>query len=181
MKFLGIVLALLVAAVAVFAIVAALQPAEFRIERSVTIAAPPAVVFARVNDLHGFQEFSPWAKRDPAARNTFDGPPAGEGASFAWAGNAEVGEGRMTIVESQPDERIRIRLEFLKPFASTASTEFAFRPEGNGTVVTWSMTGQNDFTGKAIGLIMNMDEMIGRDFEAGLASLKSLTESARSG
>jgi len=178
MKALGFALALVVAAIAAFAVVAALQPAEFRIERSVAIAAPAEVVFAQVNDLHEFQEFSPWAKRDPAAKNTFEGPQAGTGASFAWAGNADIGEGRMTITESHPSDLIRIRLDFRKPFASTANTDFVFKSDGDGTVVTWSMDGRSDFAGKAMGLLMSMDKLIGGDFEAGLARLKSLSESA---
>jgi len=175
-----ILVALAVAVVGI-AVVVALQPTEFRVVRSASIAAPPAVVFGYVNDLHKWQEFSPWAKRDPAAKNTFEGPPAGAGAIFSWAGNAEVGEGRMTITESRPDERVRMRLDFFKPIAATNAVEFTFEPEGEQTVVTWSMSGENGFVGKAIGLLMNMDEMVGGDFEKGLADLKSLSEAAAKG
>ena len=112
-------LAVLAALVAGFCAVAALQPSELYIERSALISAPPAVVFAHVNDLHEWQEFSPWAKRDPAAKIAFEGPAAGTGASFTWDGNAEVGAGRMTIVESRPNELVRFRLDFLEPFEGT--------------------------------------------------------------
>jgi len=160
----------------VFAIVAALQPARFRIVRSTAISAPPAVVFGWVNDLHAWQEVSPWAKLDPAVKNTFAGPPAGLGAVFSWSGNAKVGEGRMTITESRPNELVRFRLEFLKPFKATNTAEFAFQTEGGQTVVSWSMSGERNFIFKAVGLFMNMDKMVGGDFEKGLASLKALAE-----
>jgi uncharacterized protein YndB with AHSA1/START domain len=178
LKTVAIGFALLVALVAGFCIYAAMQPAEFSVERSTSISAPPAVVFAQVNDLHEFQEFSPWAKRDPAAKNTFEGPAAGVGSVFAWEGNAEVGKGRMTIVESVPNERIRIRLDFLEPFAATNTSDFTFTPQGDQTRVVWSLHGHNDFTGKVVGLLMDMDAMIGGDFEKGLADLKSLAETS---
>ena len=170
-----IVLALIVVA---FVVVAALQPTEYRVVRSANIAAPPAVVFARVNDLHQFQEWSPWAKLDPAAKTTFEGPPAGAGAVFNWAGNHEVGAGRMTITESHPHDLIRFRLDFLKPFAGTANAEWTFKPEGTQTAVTWSMSGRKNFVSKAISVFMSMDKMIGGQFEKGLADLKALSEAA---
>jgi len=175
--FLKILLALAVV-IAGFAIVAALQPAAFRVTRSVTIAAPAAVIFGQVNDLHQWQEFSPWAKLDPAVKNTFAGPPAGVGAVFSWAGNNKVGEGRMTITESRPAELIQLKLEFIKPMAGTSVAEFTFKPDGTQTVVTWSMSGENNFLAKAMCLVVSMDKMVGGDFEKGLASLKTLTEAA---
>lgn len=164
--------------VVVFVVVAALQPPDFRVVRSATIAAPPAVVFAQVNDLHKFQAWSPWAKLDPAAKTSFEGPPAGTGAVFTWAGNHEVGEGRMTITESRPNELITFKLDFVKPFAGTSTAEWTFKPEGNQTAVTWSMSGKKNFISKAISLFMNMDQMIGGQFEKGLADLKALSEAA---
>lgn len=160
----------------VFLIVVATQPSEFRVVRSATIATTPPAVFAQVNDLHKWEAWSPWAKRDPAMKQTYEGAPAGPGAISAWAGNSEVGEGRMTITDSQPSELIRIKLEFFKPFAATNTAEFTFRPEGDRTVVTWSMSGQKNFVAKAIHLFMDMDKMIGKDFEAGLANMKAVTE-----
>jgi hypothetical protein len=111
-------------------------------------------------------------------QRTYAGPPAGTGAIYAWAGNGEVGEGRMTLTESRPNELIRIKLEFLKPFPSTSAAEFAFKPEGNRTAVTWSMVGENTFVAKAIGLFMSMDAMIGGYFEQGLAQMKSVAETS---
>lgn len=169
----AIALAVLVLA---FVIVVALQPAEFRVERSATVSAPPPVVFEHVNDLHHWTAWSPWEQRDPGMRRSYGGAPAGAGATYAWAGNEEVGEGRMTITESRPSERIELRLEFLEPFPASNDVAFRFEPQGEGTVVTWSMTGQNGFMGKAIDLFMNMDAMVGGDFEKGLAALGSVAE-----
>jgi uncharacterized protein YndB with AHSA1/START domain len=164
--------------VAVFVGVVAIQPSEFRIARTATISAPAAVVFAQVNDFHKWEAWSPWEKLDPTMKKTFEGAAAGSGAIYSWAGNSEVGEGRMAITESRPNELIGIKLEFLKPFAATNTTEFAFKPEGDQTAVTWSMFGKNNFMSKAFGLFMNMDKMIGADFETGLAQLKMVAEAA---
>lgn len=155
-----------------------LQPGEFRVERSALIAAPPPAVFEQVNDLRRWEAWSPWHKRDPNMKLTYAGPAAGEGARYAWLGNREVGEGRLTIVESRPPERIGILLEFMKPFKATNDTLFTFRTEGEGTRVTWAMSGKNNFVGKAIGLVMNMDKMIGGDFEAGLGAMALEAERA---
>jgi hypothetical protein len=144
--------------------------------RSINISAPPATVFAQVNDFHNWEAWSPWAKLDPAAKATFEGPSAGEAAIFRWVGNEEVGEGSMMITESRPSDLVRIKLEFLKPFAAINTAEFTFKPEGNRTVVTWSMFGTNNFIAKAFCLFINMDEMVGGQFEKGLASMKSVTE-----
>ena len=164
--------------VAVFATVVAFQPADFRIARSATFSASPATVFEQVNDLHKWQAWSPWAKLDPAAKNEFQGPPAGTGAVFSWAGNWQVGEGTMTITESRPGELVRFQLDFRKPMAGTNTAEFTFKPEGDKTVVTWSMSGHNDFKSKAASLIMNCDKMVGGQFESGLADLKKIVEAA---
>ncbi len=107
---------------------------------------------------------------------TFSGPPSGVGASYTWVGNKDVGEGRLGIIESQPSDLIRIKLEFLKPFAATNTAEFTFKPEGNATVVTWSMFGNKNFMSKVMGLVMNMDKMIGGQFEKGLADMKATAE-----
>lgn len=162
--------------IAGFLAVVALQPSEFLVTRSAVIAAPAAAVFGHVNELRRWKDWSPWAKKDPAAKETFEGPAAGSGAVFRWAGNSEVGEGSMTIVESRAAELIRIRLDFLKPFENSADVAFGFKPEGKGTHVTWTMSGRSDFLGKAVCLFMNMDKMVGGDFEKGLASLKAVAE-----
>jgi len=161
-----------------FLIVVALQPGDFRVARSVTIAAPPEVVFAQVNDLKKWETWSPWVKMDPAMKQTYEGPPSGTGATSRWAGNNQVGEGRMTITESRPNELIRFSLEFFKPMSGTSTAEFNFVPGGNQTTVTWSMTGRNNFIAKAFCLFMNMDKMVGGQFEKGLAQLKANAEAA---
>src|SRR5919109_5619702 len=120
---------LLVAVVVVlvaFAAFVATRPAAYRVSRSTTIAAPPALVYTQVADFHRWDAWSPWAKLDPAMKTTYAGPVAAPGSAYAWAGNGKVGEGRMTIVDATPGERIAIRLEFIKPFEATSSTEFSF-------------------------------------------------------
>jgi Polyketide cyclase / dehydrase and lipid transport len=164
--------------VVVLVAVIAIQPSEFHIARATTIAAPAPIVFAQVNDFHKWDAWNPWGKLDPAATQTYGGAPAGTGAIYAWSGNSEVGEGRMTIVESRPSDLIRIRLEFLKPIAGTSTAEFTFKPEGDQTAVTWAMAGRNTFLAKAVSLVMNMDRMIGGQFEKGLADMKAVAEAA---
>ncbi|MDB6108491.1 MAG: hypothetical protein JWR69_241 [Pedosphaera sp.] len=167
------ILIALVAIVAVFVVVVAVQPSEYRVTRTATISAPAAAVFAQVDDFHKWEAWSPWAKIDPAMKQTYEGAPAGTGAIYTWAGNNDVGAGRMTLTENHPNELIRIKLEFLKPFASICDTEFTFKPDGNQTAVTWTMGGKNNFMAKGIHLFMNMDKMIGGQFEKGLADLSS--------
>jgi hypothetical protein len=169
----------LAAIVVVFLIVVAMQPTNFRITRSAFMSAPAADVYAQVNDFHNWNAWSPWAKIDPTMKQTYEGSSAGTGAIYTWLGNKNVGEGRMTLLESRPNELIRIKLEFIKPFAATHTAEFAFKSEGSQTVVTWGMFGKNAFMMKAFGLFMNMDKMIGRDFEKGLASMKSVVEAKK--
>lgn len=166
-----ILLALLVGAVA-------MQPKEFRLERSRQIAAPPEAVFAQVNDFHNWQKWSPWAKLDPDAKNTYSGPDAGEGARFAWDGNDDVGAGQMTIVESRPNELVQLKLEFTRPMENVCDTIFTFTPSEEGTLVTWSMAGSNSFLGKAVHLLIDMDKMVGAQFEEGLTNLQQIVELA---
>ncbi len=173
---LPIILITLAVLVVGFLIVVALQPADFRIERTARLSAPPQVVFAQINDFHNWDAWSPWAKLDPAVKNTFEGPSSGQDAIFSWSGNSEVGEGRMTIIESRPNDLIRIKLEFMRPFAATNEAEFHLKPDGDKTAVTWSMTGRHNFLMKGFGLFMNMDKMLGGYFEKGLASLRAVTE-----
>jgi hypothetical protein len=164
--------------VIVFVVVVAMQPSEFRVARSATMSASQSAVFAQVNDFHKWEAWNPWGKIDPAMKQTYEGAPAGVGAIYTWVGNKNVGEGRMTLTESRPSDLIRIKLEFFKPFAGTNIAEFTFKPAGNQTAVTWSMAGKNNFMAKAIHLFMNMDKMIGGQFETGLAQMKSIVEAA---
>jgi len=170
------ILIVLVVLVVGFIIVVSMRPSDFRVSRSTNIAAPPEAVFGQVNDFHKWETWNPWGKLDPHAKNSYEGAPAGQGAIFRWAGNKNVGEGSMTILESRPNEFIKIQLDFLKPFKATHTAEFTFKPEGNQTAVTWSMYGKNNFIGKAIGLFIDCDKMIGGQFEKGLADMKSAAE-----
>jgi polyketide cyclase/dehydrase/lipid transport protein len=171
------ILIALAAIVVLFLIVVAMQPADFTVERTATMAAPQADVFAQVNDLHKWDAWSPWAKLDPDAKMTFEGPEAGQGAAMTWAGNDKVGEGKMTLVESRPNEALKV--DFVKPFEGTSTSAFAFKPEGDQTAVTWSMSGHRNFIAKAFCLVMNGEKMIGDDLEKGLAQLKTVAEAGK--
>lgn len=169
------VLALLVVGIAFVAS----RPAEFRIQRSADVAAPPAQVFALLNDFHQWSEWSPWEKLDPNLKRKFDGPDSGPGARYAWAGNADVGEGRMEIVESKPGESLVVDLEFVKPFPARNRATFTLAPAANGgTHVTWTMDGKNGFLGKLMSTVVDMDALVGKDFEKGLANLGSAVAKA---
>jgi len=156
--------------------VIATRPAEFVIQRSATFAARPEVAFALVNDFHAWDAWSPYAKLDPAMKVTYEGAPAGVGATYGWSGDNKIGAGRMTIVESKPSEKIAIDLEFARPMAARNLATFTFVPDGAGTRVTWAMSGRNGFMGKAFGMVVNMDQLVGTQFEEGLASMKALAE-----
>ncbi len=175
----GILIAIAVI-IAVLVIVVAMQPTDFRIARSATISAPPAEVFGLVNDLHAWDDWSPWAKLDPAMKQTYEGPSAGTGAIYSWSGDSKAGEGRMTIIDSQPYQLIKIQLQFVRPFSATNDVEFTFKPEDGKTLVSWIMTGRNGLMGKAFSMLMNMDKMVGGDFEKGLASIKAIAEKTAS-
>lgn len=170
------ILAIVVVIIIVLVVIVALQAGDFRVARSTLMSAPPAAVFAQVNDFHKWNAWNPWGKIDPAMKQNYEGAPAGPGAVYTWTGNKEVGEGRMTITDSRPSDLIRVKLEFFKPFAATNTAEFSFVPEGNQTRVTWSMFGEKNFMAKAIHLFMNMDKMIGGQFEKGLADMKAVAE-----
>jgi hypothetical protein len=172
-----ILLALALIAV-LFVVIIAGRPDEFIVLRSIKIAAPPEKVFPHVNNLHKWEAWSPWAKLDPDAKNSFAGADFGTGATMSWSGNKKIGEGRMTITQSKEYESIRFKLEFIRPFKATNTAEFSFRPEGTQTVVTWTMTGKNNFFFKVFGLFMNCDDMVGKDFDKGLAAMKSVAEAA---
>jgi hypothetical protein len=155
------------------------RPDEFKVTRSSKINANPDAVFPHVNELRKWEAWSPWAKLDPNAKSAFEGPSAGTGAIMRWSGNKKVGEGSMTITESNANELVRFRLEFLKPFKATNTAEFVFQPEDGQTVVTWSMFGKNNFTGKIFSLIVNCEDMVGSDFEKGLDQLDAVVRTAR--
>jgi uncharacterized protein YndB with AHSA1/START domain len=170
-------ISLVVAAlVATLLIVASTRPGAFRVERSITIDAPPERIFGLLADFRQWSAWSPYEKRDPAMRRTFEGAASGPGAVYAWAGNREVGEGRMEVVQSTPPSRLTLQLDFIEPFAAHNTAEFTLAPAQGGTRVTWAMWGPSPFMSRLIGLFVDMDTMIGRDFEAGLANLKTLAQ-----
>lgn len=154
------------------------RPSGFKIERRRVVGAPADVLHRLVNDFHSWESWSPWEKLDPTMKKDFAGPDAGPGASYHWVGNNKVGEGRMTITESDAPRSVTLRLEFMKPWKATNVTRFDFVPRADGTEVTWSMTGAHAFMAKAFSMFMDMDKMVGTDFEKGLAAME---EAARKG
>lgn len=162
----------MLAAVGVFVAYVATRPSAFRIARSLTIPASPAVVHGLINDFHEWARWSPYEKYDAAMTKTYEGPSSGVGASYRWSGNNKVGEGSMTITESGP-ERVVIDLRFVKPFTASNTATFTIEPAGDSTKVTWAMTGENAFGAKAFGVFVNMDELVGKDFVAGLEAMKT--------
>jgi uncharacterized protein YndB with AHSA1/START domain len=158
---------------------AATKPDTFRIERSASIKAAPEVIFAHLNDFRSWGSWSPWEKLDPALQRTYSGAAIGAGAVYAWKGNSEVGAGRMEITESSPSSTIIIKLDFIAPFEAHNTAEFTLKPEGDATTITWAMVGPNQFLGKVMSIFFDMDSMVGKDFEAGLANLKNVAESGK--
>lgn len=173
LKKIAIALALLVV---VFIGVVASRPSRFHVERSARMAAPPDVVFWLINDFRRWPTWSPWEQLDPDMRREYSGEPMGKGAAYAWSGNDEVGTGSMRIVDSQPPTAVAIDLEFKEPWQATNATLFSIRPDADGSRVTWGMDGENTFMLKAVGLFMDMDAMVGKDFEAGLDKLARVAE-----
>jgi Polyketide cyclase / dehydrase and lipid transport len=172
---------ILIGVAAIFAvlfIVVATRPPTFHIERSITVNAPPEAAFAEVNDFHAWPNWSPWEKMDPGMKKTFAGAPSGAGSIYSWVGNDKVGEGRMTIEKSDQPSLVSIKLEFLKPFAATNTATFTFVPAPGGTKVTWAMDGEKNFMAKAFHMVMDMDKMVGGDFERGLTAMKAAAETS---
>ena len=169
----AIVVVLLFVALVIFI---ATRSNTLHVERSALINAPADVVFGIINDLHQWGLWSPYDKRDPNMQKTFEGASVGPGASYAWNGNKEVGEGRLTIVDCTPGELVTMRLEFTRPFACQNRVDFKLVPAADGTRVSWIMEGKNNFISKAMSLIINMDKMVGTDFEQGLANLNSVAQ-----
>ena len=170
------ILLVLVALLVVFLVVVALQPSDYRVERTTTIAASPAQVFPHVNNLHKWEAWSPWAKIDPDAKMTFEGPEAGEGAVMTWDGDDNVGAGKMTLVESDPDKAIKLKVAFTRPFEGGTNSDFSFLPKGDQTEVAWAMHGTHNFMEKAFCLVFNGLNMMSKDLDKGLAQLKSVVE-----
>jgi len=166
----------LVVLVVAFLAFAATKPDTFRVQRATSIKAPPEKIFAFINDFHIWGAWSPYEKLDPAMKRTYSGATNGKAAVYQWEGNSDVGAGRMEITESSPPSRVGIKLDFTKPFQSHNFAEFTLEPRGDSTKVTWAMHGPNLFVGKVMGIFFNMDNMIGKDFETGLANLGAIAE-----
>lgn len=169
-----------VVAILVVSVLVARQPSELHVRRSITMAAPPTAAFREVNCFPNWKDWSPWERVDPNLKRNYAGPPLGKGAVYAWAGNRDVGEGRLTILESTPSERIVMHTEFFQPCSGVFTTEFTFRPDGESTVVSWTMSGSNGFMGRVMGVFLSMDRMIGDQFEKGLVEMKRIAESKAS-
>jgi hypothetical protein len=172
-KAIAIIIAILVAAVLVYV---AMQPESFRVERSISIKAPPEKIFSQINGFHQWEAWSPWEKIDPAIKRTYSGADGGKGAVYAWQGNKDIGQGRMEIVESTPSSNVLIKIDFLEPFEGHDMVQFTLQPQGETTKVTQAMYGPSPFIHKVMSLFFSMDKMVGQKYEEGLASLKAIAE-----
>ena len=173
LKVILIIAVVLIAGVLVYA---ATKPDTFRVQRSASIKAPPEKIFPLINDYHNWVAWSPYEKKDPTMKRTFGATAAGKGATYSWDGNKDIGQGSMEIQDSVPPSRITIKLDFVKPFEAHNIVDFTLQPEGDSTKVTWDMHGPAPYFSKVMQVFINMDKMVGADFEAGLASLKALAE-----
>lgn len=176
MTLLGWIVTIVVVAIVAVLAYAATRPDELRVARSTLIRAPAEKIFPIVDDLRRWSAWSPWERKDPAMKRTFSGADRGKGAAYAWDGNRAVGSGRMEIVESTPPSKIAIKLDFIRPFEGHNTAIYTFVPEADATRLTWSMLGPSPFAAKVMGVFVDMDKMIGKDFEAGLANLKAAAE-----
>jgi uncharacterized protein YndB with AHSA1/START domain len=173
---LKIILIVIVVLVAAILALAATRPNRLRVQRSASIKAPPEKIFPLIADFHIWSLWSPWEKKDPALKRTFSGAASGKGAAYAWEGNRDVGSGRMEITDASSPSKVTIQLDFIKPFEGHNVTDFTLVPRGDATEVTWLMRGPAPFVSKLMGVFVDMDKMIGKDFEAGLANLKAASE-----
>jgi uncharacterized protein YndB with AHSA1/START domain len=175
-EIIAIIAIVLAIAIAIVLILAATKPDRFSVQRAATIKAPPEKLFALINDFHQWGNWSPWENRDPAMKRSFSGPESGRGAVYAWEGNKNVGSGRMEILDASAPSKIVIKLDFLKPFEAHNTAEFTMLPQGDATVLTWLMHGPAIFMTKVMHVFINIDSMVGKDFETGLSNLRKLTE-----
>ena len=178
LRLIAFVIAFLVAAVLIYA---STRPDTFRVERSTHIKAPPAKIYAVMSDFRRFPEWSPYEHRDPAMKRTLGAVTSGPGALYKWTGNSQVGSGRMEITAVSPPSSVTIKLDMIKPMEGHNIVEFTLTPDGDSTTVTWAMHGPSPFISRLIGIFINMDRMIGTDFETGLATLKTSIESGETG
>jgi hypothetical protein len=176
LEMIAIIAVILAIAIAVILILAANKPVTFRVQRAASIKAPAERIFPLINDFHQWGGWSPWEQKDPAMKRTFSGADSGKGAVYAWEGDKNVGTGRMEILDTSVPTKIVIKLDFFKPFEAHNTAEFTMLPQGDATNLTWLMHGPAPFMHRVMQLFMNFDKLIGKDFEAGLANLKKLTE-----
>jgi uncharacterized protein YndB with AHSA1/START domain len=172
-KIIGIGVLVIIAAILV---IAAFKPDTFRVQRAASIKAPPEKIFPLINDFERWVAWSPWEKMDPAMKRTRSGAPTGKGSVYAWEGNSKVGQGRMEITEASPPSKVVLKLDFVKPFEAHNVVQFTMVPKGEATEVTWDMQGPVPYMAKVIHVFLSMDSMVGKDFETGLANLKSIAE-----
>ena len=179
-EIIAIIAVVLAIAIAIVLILAVTKPARFSVQRATTVRAPPDKIFPLINDFHQWGTWSPYENKDPAMKRSYSGAESGKGAVYAWDGNKNVGSGRMEILEASMPSKIVIKLDFFKPFEGHNTAEFTMLPQGDATNlttdVTWLMHGPAPFVSKVMQVFMNIDNMIGKDFEVGLANLKRLTE-----
>ena len=176
LEVIAVIAVILAVAIAAILVIAATKPGTLRVQRAIRIKAPPDVIFPLISDFHQWLKWSPYENKDPAMKRTYEGAERGKGAVYAWNGDKNVGSGRMEILESTASSKVVIKLDFFTPFEGHNTAEFTMLPQGDATHVTWLMHGPANFMSRLIQVFMNLDRMIGRDFEAGLANLKTLTE-----
>jgi len=176
MKLLGIMFAVFLLAVGGVLAAAATKPDVFEVRRSVSVAAPPDKIFPLIADFKNWGAWSPYEKKDPAMKRTFGATTAGKGATYAWEGDKNVGSGSMEITDAPAPQRVTLKLDFTRPFEAHNIVDFTLQPAGDGTQVTWAMQGPAPFMAKIVHVFVDMDKMVGRDFETGLANLKAAAE-----
>jgi uncharacterized protein YndB with AHSA1/START domain len=176
LKIIGIIAMVIAVPLAAVLVYATTKPDTFRIQRTASIKAPPEKIFATLNDFQNWSTWSPWETKDPAMKRTYSGAPKGKGSVYEWDGDRNVGAGRMEITESSPPSKVALDLNMLKPFEARNVVEFTLEPQGDATRVTWAMNGRTPYFAKIVHVFIDMDRMVGKDFEAGLANLKTLAE-----
>jgi uncharacterized protein YndB with AHSA1/START domain len=176
LKIMAIIGAVIMVAIVVVLIMAALKPNVFRVQRATLIKAPPEKIFPLINDYRNWASWSPYEKKDPAMKRTFSGAASGKGAVYEWDGDKNVGHGRMEILDAPPPSKVTLKLDFMRPFEAHNIVDFVIEPRSEGASVTWDMRGPVPFMGKVMHVFINMDRMVGTDFEIGLANLKAIAE-----
>jgi len=169
-------LALVAGVIAVILVLATTKPATFQVSRTATYKALPDSIWPYLDDFHNWRAWSPWERMDTSMTRTYSGAPSGVGAVYAWSGNKDVGTGQMKITAAEPASSLTIALDFLSPFEAHNTATFVLAPSGDSTTVTWTMTGPNTYVSKLMSVFVSMDKMVGPDFEAGLANLKTVVE-----